>query len=105
MRVAAVVLVVAASAATAGVGYRLSGALRQVNALAGGAARAVTATPAAPPLEVGSPPSLPPAPLAARPEPVDEEASAREPVARFDADAAVREAADRDANVAELLGD
>ena len=99
-------LVVAVSAFVAGaahVGFGLFGAIRQIDGLVG--ATAGTADSAFP-STVESPasgieaPAVPPAAVR-----VPEAPSEVERDLRFDADAAAREAADRDSNVAELLND
>jgi len=106
----AVVLVFTALAAVVNVGFRLAGAMRQVGALAGanvgsaviavdpeGAnAKSVSVAPPAPSASVAVEQSAPT---------TEPRAPASEPSPRFDADAALREAGDRDANVTELLND
>jgi hypothetical protein len=101
-------LVFVALAVVASVGFRLLGAMRQIDALAstsaaGATTSAVSAAPRAEPVPAGVPGARvvveSTAPTA---EPLVPES---EPTLRFDAEAAVREAGDRDANVAELLDD
>ncbi len=108
------VLVFAAVAALANLGFELVGAMRQIDTLAGASAgtansaisAALRATQAASAPLVSRAPSAETAvePTAATrelPLPVPES----EPHARFDAEAALREAGDRDPNVADLSND
>jgi hypothetical protein len=106
----AVVLVFTALVAVANIGLKLAGAMRQVGALAG--ANVGSAVSAVDPegARAKSVSVAPPAPSARAA--VEQSAPATEPGApaseqspRFDTEAALREAGDRDANVAELLND
>ena len=100
-----VVLALAAVAAVAIVGVSLVGAIRQIDAL--GVTTAGVTTSAIPAVvraaEVESAHPVPPAPSTGVP--LDPDERERESQRPFDAEAAVREAGDRDSNVAELLND
>lgn len=104
----AVVLVFTALAGVANLGFRLAGAMRQVGSLAGAnVGSAVSAADAdgenAKSVSVATPnASVAVEQSAPTTEP---RAPASEPSPRFDTDAALREAGDRDANVTELLND
>jgi hypothetical protein len=101
MRALFVVVAIAALVVAVKLGFELTGALRQMHALADTAV--VDAVPAVAPAPQRAAPREPRAtPPAQRPAP-DDEPSATLPT--FDADAAVREAGDRDSNIAELLND
>jgi len=108
----AVVLGFTAFAAVTNIGFKLAGAIRQVTALAGASAgsavRAADRQGSRAAARVESAPVAPPAQSAAVPQsaPTTEPRTPeREPYLRFDTEAALREAADRDSNLALLLND
>lgn len=96
-----IVVVLGVLAAAAHVGFRLAGALSTLHAIAlvgSGTRPAAIPAAAAPAPRTGAIMER----ASETPEPPVSEA---EPYARFDAEAAAREAADRDPNVADLLND
>ena len=99
-----VVLLFVAIAGAADVGFELIGAMRQIDGLVGATTGTTdSAVPAAPGESVRL---VPPAPGIEAPVVTpDVDALESEPYLRFDADAAVREAADRDSSVAEFFND
>ncbi len=100
----AVVLGFTAFAAVTNIGFKLAGAIRQVTALAGAnagsAVRAADRQGSRAAARVESIPVAPPAQSVAV-----EQSAPPEPYLRFDTEAALREAAYRDSNLAELLND
>jgi len=104
------VLAVVVLAAMVSLGFRLAGALQQLDALAGGNARvAATSTPrASTPMKrtaVVAPATSPGVVTEQATTPFELPDQASVAYARFDTEAAVREAGERDANVAALLND